>query len=784
MGAARLWARADIRRRWTSLVVLGLLVALAVGSVLALLAGIRRTDRAVDGFVHTSGMAELIVFTESEPSAELLAALGADPRITRVERSDLVVIAPAPIEPGEAGFTLVGVDSVTGATGRPLLVSGRYPAAVASDEIVVNERAASTYGLRAGQRVPLRAIGCFVGCPPEVIGEATIVGVVRLATDLVADPTSQGLTLAGPSFLDGRWRAYPRPDSATWLHLRDRRDAAAVAADVSLRIDDGEVTDNLGSLQVAERASHLQRNALVVGAVVTGIVGVLVVALAVARHLGGRSDDPSTLAAMGLTRRERGMAGTLSVGPALGGGLLAGVALAAAASPLLPLGLARRADPDVGLHADAAALLVGSAGAVVVLLVVTVLVAARWVRPSRVAAASERPSMATQLARRLGLRPVPATGSSMALERRNGGQRLPVVATLVVLASAVAVVVGAMVVRWSLDGLIDGPNRYGQVWDVRVGFAAEELREGAERLAADPRVAAVAISRQGEVELMGGSGSTAQVGTTGIEALTGPVALTVLDGRAPSGPREIAMASSTMSGLGLRVGDRTMAAGACGSFEMTVVGRVSVPLTGNDDPDEGSIMTLGALDELCAQDLVASTDVNNNALIRFHDDRTAPIVREEWRAEGLYVNDRTVPGSITSLADIRQVPLLVVVLVGLLGTAAAAHALVLGVRRRQRDFAVLRALGLRPLQAGGIVRWQATTLALAAVIVGVPLGLVLGRVVWTAIARPSNVLVLIDVKVLGLVLLVAVVAAIAALLSIWPAHRAARLHPAAILRSE
>ena len=78
----------------------------------------------------------------------------------------------------------------------------------------------------------------------------------------------------------------------------------------------------------------------------------LVVAQAVARHLAVRSGDSDVLSSIGLTRGERWIAATLSVAPALAAGIVIGATLAVGLSPLFPLGLPRRADPDVGLHAD------------------------------------------------------------------------------------------------------------------------------------------------------------------------------------------------------------------------------------------------------------------------------------------------------------------------------------------------------------------------------------------------------------------------------------------------
>ena len=54
MGAVRLLARSELRRRWRSVVVLTLLVGFVGAVVLALLAGARRTDTSLQRFEHAS----------------------------------------------------------------------------------------------------------------------------------------------------------------------------------------------------------------------------------------------------------------------------------------------------------------------------------------------------------------------------------------------------------------------------------------------------------------------------------------------------------------------------------------------------------------------------------------------------------------------------------------------------------------------------------------------------------------------------------------------------------
>ena len=140
MAGALLWARSEIRDGWRSLIVVGVLVAVVTGSVLALAAGASRAGSAPDRFAASTDLAELIVFIGGKAPAELVDEIAADPRVERV-----AVGTVAKIGPGVAGpesNAIIGQDDALGGYGRPFLVSGRYPEPGSTDEILVSERGA------------------------------------------------------------------------------------------------------------------------------------------------------------------------------------------------------------------------------------------------------------------------------------------------------------------------------------------------------------------------------------------------------------------------------------------------------------------------------------------------------------------------------------------------------------------------------------------------------------------------------------------------------------------
>ncbi len=95
---------------------------------------------------------------------------------------------------------------------------------------------------------------------------------------------------------------------------------------------------------------------------------------------------------------------------------------------------------------------------------------------------------------------------------------------------------------------------------------------------------------------------------------------------------------------------------------------------------------------------------------------------DELFPEAAFTQMPGVPSSVTALAEIGQVPPLVATLVAIIGVAAAANALVLAVRRRGGDLAVLRALGLRPRDVRRARRLAGATMAAIAAIAGIPAG--------------------------------------------------------------
>jgi ABC-type lipoprotein release transport system permease subunit len=110
--------------------------------------------------------------------------------------------------------------------------------------------------------------------------------------------------------------------------------------------------------------------------------------------------------------------------------------------------------------------------------------------------------------------------------------------------------------------------------------------------------------------------------------------------------------------------------------------------------------------------------------------------------------------------------------------------LLTGVRRRRRDLAVLKTLGLARSQLLRVVAWEASAFAATALAIGVPLGVLAGRWAWTFFARAAGVSGEADVPVTLVLLAIPVTLVLANLIAAGPGWDAARVRPAAALRAE
>ena len=84
----------------------------------------------------------------------------------------------------------------------------------------------------------------------------------------------------------------------------------------------------------------------------------------------------------------------------------------------------------------------------------------------------------------------------------------------------------------------------------------------------------------------------------------------------------------------------------------------------------------------------------------------------------------------------------------------------------------------------GAVAWEATALAAAALLIGIPVGVVAGRWAWALFADAAGVASQATVQVPLVLLAIPVTIALANVLAAWPGWAAARLRPALVLRTE
>jgi hypothetical protein len=367
-----------------------------------------------------------------------------------------------------------------------------------------------------------------------------------------------------------------------------------------------------------------------------------------------------------------------------------------------------------------------------------------------------------------GLPTTLVTGVRFALGRGSGPTAVPVGATLFGGILAVTVTATALTFSSSLDHLFSTPRLYGQNWDYRSEYCCDTVNTA--KIRADPAISDAAWGTDKDVLLLNGR----SVGVVAMDNIKGRIAPVVTDGRAPVGPGEILLARKTLGALGLDLGDSVVVRGRT-TARMRVVGQGVIP--------EGSFNELG---KGAAMTFTAFRRVQPGAVPFVIRVRIAPGADRELTFAALEKQFvAPVPGPPKTVAEgVRGLALIVSALLATLAAGVLAHTLVMAVRRRRGDLAILKTLGFDRRQVTATVAWQATTFATVAVLVGLPLGVAAGRWAWNLFAEQIGA-VPEAVTPVGLILLVVPATLLLAnIVAVLPGRIASRTRSALVLRAE
>lgn len=800
--AVGLWAASERRRRIVSLVVLGLLAGASAGLAMASVAGARRSDDAYERLRQETQASDAVVFASqvglAQPDWTDVAAL---PYVTDAGAFGIGFGAET-----DEGLFLPAWGPWLDTVDRPRVVDGRLPDPDDPDEVVLARGRDGSERLAVGDRIDLSLLtfDATTFAPVEPY-EATVevVGITSSPFELSALP-GDGALFAGPGFegvvadlqAEGRLIGF----SNLMVRLEDpardmprlREDSRRLLAEQypDVPLEELPVLDLTDSAKRVTNGTDLERDGLLLFGAAVAAAGLLLVAQALSRSVRAASGDLPTLTGMGMSLHdvERGLVRAHRTAVVVA--VVASVAIAIGLSTAFPIGLSRRVDPDVGWHLDLPIVLGGALITVAVLALGLRLSARSAVRAEGTVVAGGR-----RVAPPIGRSPLPvpmAVGAGLALDPGRGARALPTRPALIGAVLGVAGVVGALTLAVGI-GDATRPERFGTTWHgealININDPAEldaalaEFEALRDRAVADPDVDAVATMMRGHLHVDGTS-----LPAYSIAVDDGVLDYTVMDGRRPDRPGEIALGPSTARDLGVGIGDDLTIGQGDLAREAEVVGTALLVQTPHSSFDQGVWVTEADLIDVGGlAPLESETAPSPLLAFRFADpDRADELVASYADSPSglLAVEPAAVPPDGANLANVRVLPFLFAGFTALLAAGVVGHVAASTVRRRRHDLAVLRALGFTPRQIWMALLAQASTLAVIGIVVGTPIGLAAGRLAWRAVTDAVPMIYVAPTSLVAIVLVPPVALVVANLLAAGPAQLAARAPTASVLRSE
>ena len=363
---------------------------------------------------------------------------------------------------------------------------------------------------------------------------------------------------------------------------------------------------------------------------------------------------------------------------------------------------------------------------------------------------------------------------------------------------AVAALCATAVFGASLTHLISTPALYGAPFQA---YFAPDGQPGSQAVVTGPlldsvlkdrTIQQITLAAPAEINING-----SHVRTLAMTPLRGRSLLSTVDGRLPRRDRDIMLGVATMRATGARLGGTvqvtvTDPAGTRHTARFHVVGRASLN-AGTGGLGNGAVMTISAFTG--AQCPPGSGQPACQRTVR-HGLAALVLVRAAPGPAGSAALARHIrqyphltyrpatPTVLVNFGESVNFPLLFGLALSLFGAATMMHLLLVSVTRRRSETALLKALGFVRRQVAAAVCWQATTVALAGIAVGAPIGIATGRVLWRVFATNFGVVPVPVVQPLLLAALAAGALAAANVLAAVPALLAVQSPPGQLLRTE
>jgi hypothetical protein len=502
---------------------------------------------------------------------------------------------------------------------------------------------------------------------------------------------------------------------------------------------------------------------------------------------------------MGADPRTTLVDGLIGAMIALVVGSLLAVAVAIALSPLAPIGPIR---PYLGaqVYADWTVLAIGFALFVIVLGVIAAIFGYRGQphHSAKVARRFTRNSFGpTRVAANSGLPIAAVTGVGFALETGGGRRAVPMRSAILGAAIALIIVGATTTFATSLRTLVSNPQLYGWNWSgaLNGGGGVGDLPKAINApLAADPDLAATSDAYFATLRI---DGTTVPVLGEDPGATIQPP---LLSGHDLATAGQVVLGSATLAMLHKSVGDDVVVTSqGTKPTSLKIVGTATMPSYGQSGGQHLE-MGVGALLNyklipLFERDVFDLPPGPNAILVRYRPGVSAArgqksIFRAIDQAGGadnspgnLY-NTVERPAEIVDYRSLGNTPIELGAVLSGGALVALGLTLLSSVRRRRRDIALLKALGFSRRQVAVTVAVQSTIAVGLGAIIGIPVGILVGRTLWNAFANSIHAVPRVVVPTSTLLIIAALALVLANVIAALPARLAARTSPAILLRAE